>query len=145
MRPRSVPEHAKSLQQRVTLYAGTRKYEATHLYFWIEEAPRNPKYFHSVFKPRRARNYRHLFETKGATVVLEGWDHPEFDWLLRSLEEAPSEQLRPGLSVKVAAIACYPGQEQPKNKFELEFESYLETIDRARILVDTRVKSDRSL
>jgi hypothetical protein len=93
----NLPKKATSLEQAVTIYADTKKYEATCAHFWIEKAPRCPTLFRVTLKVRRRRNYHQLYDQKGATVILKGWEHPELHWLTRSLEDAPRTDLRPGV------------------------------------------------
>jgi len=126
-------------QQKVTLYIGRRKYEATQVKVLRGPYAQYLNAFHFQFKPKGARKLRSFVEQyKPNTVIVDGWGHPEFDTLLRSLEEAPVESIGPGVSVKTVTFTVQPGQKAEKDKYELEFERYLEGLDASRILFDTR-------
>jgi hypothetical protein len=72
-------------------------------------------------------------------VVVEGWDHPEFDPLIRGFREAPVQHGPAGVKYKMISVACVVAGEEPvKSTYELEFEAYLHSLDSARIIFDSR-------
>jgi hypothetical protein len=42
-------------------------------------------------------------DARSQTVIVEGWDHPEFNELLRGFADAPVEQLSEGVSVRMVS------------------------------------------
>ena len=128
-------------QKKVTLFIGTKKFEAS----WIE-VHRGPhaRYvdaIHFSFKPKGARNLRVYVEgDRPRTVFVEGWEHPEFDWLIRSIDAAPEVELTPGVSsYRMVSASFYPGMPVEKNnRYELEFEDYVAQLPASRLLLDTR-------
>ena len=138
--PPPATSHSTEFSDRkVTIYIGRKKYEATQVKVSREPYAQYVDAFYFTFKPRRARKLRSFVEHyEPKTVVLDGWGHPEFDTLLRSLAEAPVETVGPGASMKMVTFTVEPGQNRQKDKYELEFEHYLESLDASRILFDTR-------
>jgi hypothetical protein len=124
--------------RQVTIYIGTKKHEATQLQF--RRGPRPPycNAYYFEFKPKGARNLRYFEDLRGRTVVVDGWGHPEFDWLLRPLAEAPSVDMSPGISVQSVSYTVQPGGDQNQDKYKLEFERYLQGLNASQILLDTR-------
>ena len=126
-------------QKKVTIYIGTKKYEAN----WIEVS-RGPyaKYldaFHFKFKPKGARNLRSFVEHyRPKTVIVDGWGHPEFDWLIRAIDEAPDVELSPGAIYRTVTQTIRPGQPMEKDKYQLEFEHYVSQLNGELLLLDTR-------
>jgi hypothetical protein len=126
--------------RKVTIYIGTKKYEATQVR--VSRGPDGPyaDAFRFIFKPKGARRLRTFVEhSDHQTVVLDGWEHPEFDWLLRSFAEAPSVEMGPGVSVKTVSYTV--GANNGEDKYEREFEAYVKGLDPDRILFDTRAAS----
>jgi hypothetical protein len=70
-----------------------------------------------------------MAEGKGL-VIVDGWDHPEFDWLIRGLEDAPVQQLSQGVTFKTVSMTIGRG-EPGQSKYEFEFETYIGSLDPA--------------
>jgi hypothetical protein len=135
----TMPDATDFGQQKVTRYIGRKKYEATQVKVLRGPYAQYVNAFHFQFKPKGARKRRSFVEHyEPNTVIVDGWGHPEFDTLLRSLREAPFESVGPGVSIKTVTFTLQPGQEGEKDKYELEFERYLEELDASRVLFDTR-------
>jgi hypothetical protein len=127
--------------RKVTVYTGTRKHEATEVALCRQLDYYYPDAVQCMFKPKRARRNRRFVDNhNNMTVVLDGWAHPEFDWLLRALEETPSVETRPGVTVQTVSYTVQRGGTSQKDKYELEFEQYLRDIDPAKILFNNREK-----
>jgi hypothetical protein len=130
--------------QNVTIFVGTSKRLATR--FEIETRHTADKAHLRVrFKPKGARTRWWCAEGRSKLVIVDGWDHPEFDELIRGFAEAPVEQLSPGVSVQWVTTTIVAGGEPTKSKYAQELEDYLATLDPARILLDTRRPSNALL
>ena len=125
--------------RKATIYVSTKKYEAKQVTVRLGHTPPYTKMFFVSFKPKGARTRSFLGDAAyGRTVILDGWGHPEFDWLLRSVAEAPRVEMGPGVSVKTVSYTVQRGGDQSKDKYELEFEQYLKDLDPAKILFNNR-------
>ena len=137
--PETVPSSADFNDKKVTIYIATKKYEATQVKVWRAPYAQYRDAFHFQLKPKGARNLRGFVEHyMPRTVIVDGWGHPEFDFLLRSFHDAASVPLSPGVSVKMVEYTLGTDGEAEKNKYQVEFEGYLEGLDPSRILFDTR-------
>jgi hypothetical protein len=119
---------------RSTVFKGTTKYLATS---YEVERRASTRGYYITFKPKGARSLRAFEDARSQTVIVEGWDHPEFNELLRGFADAPVEQLSEGVSVRMVSTTIMRGGET-KSKYQLEFEEYLKTLEPSRILLDTR-------
>jgi hypothetical protein len=120
--------------RKITVFKGTSKYLATS---YEVEKRASTRGLYVTFKPKGARSSRAFEDVRSQTVIVEGWDHPEFNELLRRLADAPVEQFSEGVSVQMVSTTVMRGSET-KPKYQLEFEEYLRTLDPSRILLDTR-------
>jgi hypothetical protein len=122
--------------RNVTIFLGTKKRLAKR--FRIEEFEQRGRgkvtLIHFMEKGARSRWWR---AEAPSIVILDGWDHPEFEWLIRELEKAPIQQLSQGVTYKTVGKTYGPG-EPTKDKYELEFEAYIGTLQPAKILMNTR-------
>jgi hypothetical protein len=131
-------------ERKVTLYIATKKHEATQLTFQRGPRPPYQDAFVVLFKPKAARKLRYFVDHFGQTVVLDGWGHPDFDWFLRSLADAPWVEMRPGVTVKTVSRTIQPGGDESEDKYQLEFEQYVRQLKPAQILLDTRSATARN-
>jgi hypothetical protein len=90
------------------------------------------------FLPKHARKHCRYADGRSKVVIIDGWDHPDFDEPLRDIAQAPVEQLSPGVSVQWVSTSIVGGREPPKSKHQNAFEEYLRTLEPTRILLDTR-------
>jgi hypothetical protein len=125
-------------ERKVTIYFAIKKHEATQLTFQRGHRPPYQDAFVVLFKPKAARRLRYFVDHSGQTVVLDGWGHPDFDWLLRSLADAPWVEMRPGVSVKTVSCTIQPGGDESRDKYQLEFEHYVRQLKPAQLLLNTR-------
>jgi hypothetical protein len=123
------------ISQKVTVFKGTTKYLATS--YEVETRPSARGYYIS-FKPKGARNLRAFEDARSQTIIVDGWDHPEFNELIRGFADAPVEQLSEGVSVKMVSTTVIAGGNSVKSKYQLEFEEYIRNLEPSRILLDTR-------
>ena len=123
------------IERNVTIYIDTKKRLAKR--YAVEEPAFSKKSAARVrFMEKGARTRWWVAEAR-SVVILDGWDHPEFYWLIREFEKAPSQQLSPGVTYKTVGKTYGPG-EPTKDKYELEFEAYIETLQPAQILLNKR-------
>src|SRR5882762_4936698 len=123
------------ISQKVTVFKGTTKYLATS--YEVERRASTRGSYYITFKPKGARSLRAFEDARSQTVIVDGWDHPEFNELLRGFADAPVEQLSEGVSVRMVSTTIMKGGET-KSKYQLEFEEYLKTLEPSRIMLDTR-------
>ena len=83
------------VSRKVTVFKGTKKYLATS---YDVEKRSSARGHYVTFKPKGARNLRAFEDVWSQTVIVDGWDHPEFDELLRGFADAPVTQLPGGAS-----------------------------------------------
>lgn len=124
------------VSRKVTVFKGTKKYLATS---YDVEKRASARGHYVTFKPKGARNLRAFEDVRSQTVIVDGWNHPEFDELLRGFADAPVTQLPGGATVRMVAEKTYfPGGETTKSKYQLELEEYLKNLEPSLILFDTR-------
>jgi hypothetical protein len=118
--------------RNVTIYMDTQKRMAKR--FKVEEFEQRGRgkvvRVHFMEKGARTRWWQ---AEASSLVIIDGWDHPEFYWLIRGFRDAPSQQLSAGVTVKTLSLTM--GTDEPvKSKYELEFEAYIQSLDPTRIL-----------
>jgi hypothetical protein len=126
--PRPLPdspiEPIAAADRKVTIFLGTRKYEAT----WLEVSrARHAQYehaYHVKFKPKKARYPRKFVDYRGRTVIVDGWGHPEFD---------PLRLLGKG---EATTVTVSTGSASDPHKLKLA--GYLASLPISQILLDTR-------
>ena len=116
------------LRQRLTIYRGTRKYRATAVRTGRHDDPQGTLI---AFKPWRAPGWCYYEDRSATTVILDGWDHPEFDDLIRAFQSAGATQ------ICLLNLLDANGRKR-KGRYEDEYEAYLKSIAPERILLDTR-------
>ena len=126
---------ATTIERKVTIFEGTRKYEARLVEFRRGPSPPHRDAFHFRFKRKGQRWWERHVDHESRTVILDGWDHPDFE---------PSNVLvgPDGVAQFLPIIAWYPGldqeREKEKEKIERELGEYLAKLGKGKILVDTR-------
>lgn len=122
----------KEIMQNVTIFYGTRKRLATH--YRIEPWTGSRKIPYRIrFKEKGARK-RWMLAWGPGIMIVDGWDHPEFDFLIRGFQDAPVQELSDGVTFKTVSMTVASGEEPVKNKYELEFEAYIHTLEPSKIL-----------
>ena len=124
------------ISRKVTIFKGTRKYLATS--YEAERRASALGNYYITFKPKGARNLRVFEDALSKTVIVEGWDHPEFDDLIRASADAPVRQLSEGVSVRNISETITRGSVMGKSKYQREFEGYLKNLEPSLILLETR-------
>jgi hypothetical protein len=118
--------------RNVTVYVDTKKRLAKRYRIEEFEQRGRGKVVRVRFMEKGARTRWWLAEAR-SLVIIDGWDHPEFYWLIRDLEDAPSQYLSPGVTFKTVSMTMGLG-EPVKSKYELEFEAYIHSLEPAQIL-----------
>jgi len=126
------------ISQKVTIFIGSDMSKRLAKSFEVETPSAADKFHLRIrFMERHARKVWWYVEARSKVVVVDGWDHPEFDELQRGVADAPVEQLSAGVSVRMASTTIMRGGETTRNKYQLEFEEYLKNLELSLILFDT--------
>ena len=115
------------LRQRLTIYRGTRKYRATAVRTGRHDDPQGTLI---AFKSWRAPGWCYYEDRWANTVILDGWDHPEFDEVIRAFQSGGSTQIR------VLNLLDANGRKR-EGRHDEEYEAYLKSIAAQCILLDT--------
>jgi hypothetical protein len=121
--------------RNVTIFTGTKKHLAKR--FVVESWEGGAKGSIRVHFMEKGARTRWWLAMGKHLVILDGWDHPEFYWPIRAIREAPVQELRNGITVRSASITIAQG-EPVKTKYQLEFETYIRSLEPSVILLDTR-------
>jgi hypothetical protein len=129
------------MSRRVTIFTGT--YKRLARWFSVEmrsNAARSTSYHRLRYIPRRARQPWTYDDDGSQLVIVDGWDHPEFDELPPASGEASLDgRSDPPRMILIGAIEL--PRSNPAKLVELR--DYLRTLDRSLILFDTRPPQGR--
>ncbi|MHC2435296.1 hypothetical protein [Bradyrhizobium sp. USDA 4451] len=119
------------LRQRLTIYRGTRRYLAKAVTIGRRHDPLG---ILIAFKPFRAPGWRYYEDKDANTVVLAGWDHPEFEEFIGGFQDAPVRHLSACVTTQTVSTTVTRDASQSKS-----YEAYLKSLAPEAILFDSRM------